>query len=203
MDELLRHDGPGDATASTLCCSCNEVEGSIKCKDCFCQLLRCRQCVVDAHKDLPLHRVEVSSKMICLVLFAVLTRLLQQWTGKFFEKITLKSLGLRYQLGHGGSRCPLPSRGPSDFLIFDTTGVHHIAVDFCDCRPGIFHRRIQLLRTRWFPATVNRPKTVFTFNVLQTFHELSLQGKTTAFDFYYSILRITDNLQLGKYTVCI
>jgi hypothetical protein len=82
-----------------------------------------------------------------------------------------------------------------------TTGVHRVTVDFCDCRDDICHQRTQLLRARWFPATVNRPKTVFTFDVLETFHELSLQGKTTAYDFYYSIIRRTDNLQLGKATV--
>jgi len=77
-------------------------------------------------------------------------------------------------------------------------GVHYIAVDFCNCRHGIFHQRTQLLRARWFPATVNRPKTVFTFDCLDTYHELSLQGKTTAFDFYHAVLRRTDNVQLEK-----
>src|SRR6202050_3996567 len=45
---------------------------------------------------------------------------------------------------------------------------------------------------------VTRPKTVFTFDILETFHELSLQGKTTTYDFYHSVIRRTDNLQLGK-----
>ena len=45
---------------------------------------------------------------------------------------------------------------------------------------------------------VTWPKTVFTFDILETFHELSLQGKTTTYDFYHSVIRRTDNLQLGK-----
>jgi hypothetical protein len=48
------------------------------------------------------------------------------------------------------------------------------------------------------PASFDRPQTVFTFNVLDTFHELTLQGKTTAYDFYHAILRRTDNAQVGK-----
>jgi CxC2 like cysteine cluster associated with KDZ transposases len=80
-------------------------------------------------------------------------------------------------------------------------GVHRVTVDFCDCTHYTFHRRMQLLRARWFPATVTRPKTAFTFDVLNTFHELLLQSKTTLYDFYHFILRRTDNLQLGQYTV--
>lgn len=126
----------------------------------------------------------------------------QEWNGKFFDKVTLQSLGLRYQLGHGGARCPLPAPGPSDFLVFDITGVHRVTIDFCNCTHHIFHQRTQLLRARWFPATTNRPKTVFTFNVLKTYHELSLQGKTTSYDFYHSILRRTDNSKVEKEIVC-
>jgi hypothetical protein len=185
LDELLRHDGLGDAFASAICSACGEREGTIKCTDCFTQHLHCRHCVVKAHSNLPLHWIEVSIK---LFLFIPTVKSFQEWTGKFFDKITLQSLGLRFQLGHGGLRCPLPVPGPSDFMVFDTTGVHCVAVDFCNCTETVFHRRTQLLRARWFPATVNRPKTVFTFDALWTFHKHFLQGKTTAFDFYHTIL---------------
>jgi len=198
LDELLRHDGLGDSFASTICSACREREGTIKCTDCFTQHLRCRHCIVEAHSNLPLHRIEVSIK---LFLFVPTVKSFQEWTGQFFDKITLQSLGLRFQLGHGGLRCPLPAPGPSDFMVFDTTGVHCVAVDFCNCTEVVFHRRTQLLCACCFPATVNWLKTVFTFDTLRTFHELSLQGKTTAFDFYHTILCRTDNLQLGKYTV--
>lgn len=113
--------------------------------------------------------------------------------------VTLQNLGLRVQLGHGGSSCPLPSAGPEHFCVLDTSGVHYISVDFCDCRTnGFVHHRAQLLRARWFPATFNRPQTAFTFDCLDTFHELTLQGKTPLYDFYYTILHKTDNLELNK-----
>jgi hypothetical protein len=54
------------------------------------------------------------------------------------------------------------------------------------------------MRARWFPATFNRPKTAFTFDCLDTFHELTLQGKTPVYDFYHMILHKTDNLELQK-----
>ena len=85
-------------------------------------------------------------------------------------------------------------------MVVDTSGVHRVSIDFCDCGlDGIFaHQRTQLLHARWMPASFDCPKTVFTFGVLDTFHELTLQGKTTGYDFYHTILRRTDNAQLGK-----
>ncbi|KAM6497206.1 hypothetical protein JOM56_007679 [Amanita muscaria] len=162
LDELLRHDGHGDFFGH---------DGS---------LLRCSGCMVTAHRDHPLHRIEY-------------------WNGKFFDKVTLKSLGLRIQLGHGGAPCSCPPPGPRDFCVFDTSGIHHVSVDFCDCRTnGIVHTRTQLMRARWFPATLNWPKTVFTFDCLDTFHKLMLQGKTSLYDFYHTVLHKTDNMELEK-----
>jgi hypothetical protein len=61
LDELLRHDGRGSFLGQDLCFSCGVVEGTYKCKDCFMGcLLRCRDCMVEAHRDHPLHRAEVS-----------------------------------------------------------------------------------------------------------------------------------------------
>jgi hypothetical protein len=99
--------------------------------------------------------------------------------------------------------CPSPQAGPPKFLIIDTSGVHRISIDFCNCcSNGIIHKRTQILRAGWFPATFDRPHTTFTFDMLDMFHELTLQGKTTLYDFYYTILRKTDNAKLEKMTVC-
>ncbi|KAM6490236.1 hypothetical protein JOM56_014213 [Amanita muscaria] len=167
LDELLQQDGLADSLDHELCISCKKLDGMYKCKDCFSGgLLRCRDCLVNAHQDHPLHRIEI-------------------WNGRFFAV-----------LGHGGASCPLPSTGPANFCIFDTSGIHYISVNFCDCR--IIHQRTQLLRARWFPATFNRPKTAFTFDCLDTFHELTLQGKTPLYDFYHTVLHKTDNLELHK-----
>jgi hypothetical protein len=58
------------------------------------------------------------------------------------------------------------------------------------------------MRAGWFPVTCNRPQTAFTFDVLNTFHKLTLQGKTTLYDFYHTILCKTDNSKLEKPVVC-
>lgn len=116
----------------------------------------------------------------------------------------LCTLGLRIQLGHDGDRCSSPSPAASNFLVFDLTGVHQVNADFCGCQPTYeLKKRVQLLRKRWFPATTNRPQTVFTFECLETFHELTLQGKTTLYDFYHVLLRKTDNANVQPSIVSI
>jgi hypothetical protein len=121
------------------------------------------------------------------------------WDGHFFTVVTLQSIGLRVQLGHGGAPCPLPSQSSESFCIIDTSGFHSVSVDLCGCRVnGVVSTPTQLLRARWFPATFNRPQTAFTFECLDMFHELTLQGKTTLYDYYHTILHKTDNLGLGK-----
>ena len=110
----------------------------------------------------------------------------------------LSELGLRVQLGHDGRPCPCPSRGLQNFLVFDLSGAHPVNADYCNCNPTQpLDRRVQLLRKRWFPATFLRPQTVFTFDLLETFHELTLQAKTNPYDFYHTIIRKTDNANLN------
>ena len=37
---------------------------------------------------------------------------------------------------------------------------------------------------------------VFTFDCLETFHKLTLQGKTNLYDYYHTLLRLSDNANL-------
>jgi hypothetical protein len=46
---------------------------------------------------------------------------------------------------------------------------------------------------RWYPATVSEPRTAATFTVLQHFHILSFESKVSAYEFYQSLARRTDN----------
>ena len=102
------------------------------------------------------------------------------------------------QLGHRGTPCPCPSPGSPSFMVFDTSGVHSVNIDYCECLNDNEHdRRTQLLRQGWFPATFTRPNTVFTFDCLNTFHELSLQEKGNLYDFYHGLLWKTDNANIS------
>lgn len=48
---------------------------------------------------------------------------------------------------------------------------------------------------------MTRPRTAFTFEVLNHFHHLTLQGKTTAWDFYNALVHETDNSGLSSPSV--
>ncbi|KAI0038140.1 hypothetical protein FA95DRAFT_1462130, partial [Auriscalpium vulgare] len=179
LDELIRNEGLAENEKLPSCPLCPadiSTLGEFRCIDCTGGRFLCAGCIVSAHEQLPLHRV-------------------QKWTGKFFEPSPLHSLGLRIQLGHDGERCPVPSQRISPLVVIDVTGVHEVSIAYCDCAhtPAGQHV-VQLLRASWWPATVHRPSTVTTFATLKLFHALSLQGKVNAYDFYSGLMRITDGL---------
>ncbi|KAJ6584252.1 hypothetical protein B0H10DRAFT_2338079, partial [Mycena sp. CBHHK59/15] len=63
--------------------------------------------IVTAHQQMPFHRI-------------------QHWTGLYFERKSLKDLGLRIQLGHWRANdrtCPLPTPAPGDDFVLSTTTV--------------------------------------------------------------------------------
>ena len=82
------------------------------------------------------------------------------WNGSFFSDVTLTAAGLVVQLGHRvGDVCPAPS-SLHDLTVFDLSGAHRLVVRYCGC-DGTLSKHTQLLRARWFPATIERPATGF------------------------------------------
>ncbi|KAK6966556.1 CxC2 domain-containing protein [Favolaschia claudopus] len=180
-----RSNGPGraDYQDHRLCIICFTTPAVYRCRDCFTDDLYCQNCIVYAHADSPLHRI-------------------QKWNDFFFERTTLKALGLRIQLGHGkriGSdkQCvnPLPAFD-DDFVIVDTYAIHEVNLDFCGCETAQAYD-IQLLRARWYPSTSTKPRSSATFAVLRRFHLLALESKCSVSEFYNSIARETDNTGTG------
>ncbi|KAF7358779.1 CxC2 domain-containing protein [Mycena sanguinolenta] len=172
LAELLRRDGCGNAS-DTSCPGCDTGVPTVRCRDCFGGELYCTECSVRRHENVPLHIVDL-------------------WDGTFFKRSSLKELGLRIQFGHAG--CVRPQRGHEDFVVLDLGYIHRVAVDFCGCtrRSEMGDHRIQLLRRGWFPAMHDMPKTAATFRILDFFHMQTLQGKTTMFDFYTSLEKLTN-----------
>ncbi|KAJ6532331.1 hypothetical protein DFH09DRAFT_1408462 [Mycena vulgaris] len=180
LDELIQLDGRGEHQDDDSCIVCGISAGVYRCRECFTDDLYCKECIVGAHGDSPLHRIEV-------------------WTGEIFERKTLKQLGLRIQLGHGKlgkgrrGRCVLPRAAVADdFVVVDTYTIHEVAVDFCNCATAQPHD-IQLLRARWYPSTRKNPRTAMTFAALRLFHIMALEAKCSGSEFYNSIARSTDN----------
>jgi len=71
--------------------------------------------------------------------------------------------------------------------------MHNVAIDFCGCGQGNQKHIVQLLRARLYPATVVNPKSAATFEALEMFEMLSYESKVSAFEFYQTQSRLTDN----------
>nr|GAT44480.1 predicted protein [Mycena chlorophos] len=174
---LLWHDGRG-SESSEICALCN-TEGRAavyRCDDCCSRRLLYGECCVETHARLPLHSI-------------------QEWDSVnfHFSKTTLKSLGLRVQVGHPVPDvcCPHPRPAPDEFVVLHDNGIHQLAIDYCGC-VGAEAEYLQLLRSRFFPATTKRPQTCATFSCLDRYNAFSLKPRTNGWDFYDTLERLTD-----------
>ncbi|KAK7026742.1 hypothetical protein VNI00_015515 [Paramarasmius palmivorus] len=155
-----------------ICWSCKaSCDTPYRCRDCLDPHLRCKSCIVSHHKDRPFDRVE-------------------RWNGKFFERTSLRDLGLVIQLGHeDGSACTLRDMARSGFVVVDVDSVQEVSIAYCACRSeGVVGQKWQqLMRRELYPGSVEDPYTAFTFRVLGLFHALTLKGKINLYDFYYGL----------------
>ncbi|KAJ7029965.1 hypothetical protein C8F04DRAFT_1211814 [Mycena alexandri] len=182
VEEQLRREGRGSPKVR-----CDQV-AEWRCADqaCFGEIMHCAECLVAAHAQLPTHFVE-------------------KWNGTHWvrKRSWLRDLGLRVQLGHRpGTICTYRQAAPQDFVLFDVSGVHEIAVDYCGCRPRgggeAVEHRIQLLRACWWPATVKEPTTCATIAVLQLFQIINCLGKLSVYDFLRGLELCTNHDGLDK-----
>ncbi|KAG1881536.1 hypothetical protein C8R48DRAFT_783640 [Suillus tomentosus] len=163
MHEFIRLEGRGKHANSA--CQCGAEHAVFRCQDCFSVQLACCLCTIQSHVNAPLHRIKMQT---------------QEWKDGFFHPVSLKSMGLRVQLGHyPGTTCrrPKPAYG-NDFVVINVHGIHEIALDFCGCEHEVSHFK-QLLQARWFPSTVTNPRTAATF-----------PSKVSAYEFYHLFLRM-------------
>ncbi|KAJ7302475.1 hypothetical protein DFH08DRAFT_977891 [Mycena albidolilacea] len=178
LRELLRRDGCAGAS-TVLCPGCNDAAAcpAYRCRECRGGLLYCRECCMARHLSNPLHVIEA-------------------WNGTQFLRTSLKALGLRVQFGHlPGEFCASPQPARTGFVVLHESGIHQVAVNFCGCerRGSAGLPDTQLLRGRWYPASEERPQTCMTFSALDQFHTLTLQAKTTMYDYYLALEKLTSN----------
>ncbi|KAJ6503466.1 hypothetical protein C8R47DRAFT_969052 [Mycena vitilis] len=182
LDELLWCEGLGYAAGPALpCCSlCGDDVSKcgrlFKCHDCG-PFLQCKKCCVKRHALTPLH-------------------MLKEWNGDCWQTATLRKLGLVYQLGHAGLPCIYPAAETRTMTVIHTNGIHQVRYQYCNCTRshalGEYNNLSQLLRNRWYPATITEPTTCATFNVLELFRLLNVVGNTNCHDFMGSLERLTD-----------
>lgn len=114
------------------------------------------------------------------------------WNSRFFERVSMTALGHSIPLGHDGAQCPYPGK-TTELTVVDTTGLHRISAVFCKCENMVDEYK-QLLRIGLFPSSETRPKTVVTFDFLETFHKLTRASKMNLYDFYLFVLSRADPL---------
>ncbi|KAK0478646.1 hypothetical protein EDD18DRAFT_1364574 [Armillaria luteobubalina] len=173
--ESLRREGRGDAISQNSCSACEDTNFCFHCITCRDARLFCHICIISLHT-------------------ACLTHVIQSWNGNYFDKVPLCKLGMRYQVGHlAGEVClhPQPAFG-NHFTIIDTNGIHDVALDFCSCmqkRPFA----MQLQGSWLFPATDTQPRTAVMTTALEQFQMLTFMGKISAYEYYHSLVCLTDN----------
>ncbi len=142
----MRLESP-EHTNHSECDNCGLEPGQYHCLSCIDGCMLCRRCIVEFHRGIPFHRVEV--RAFNPHLFALCTKFFQIWTGSYFKKTSLGDLGLVVQLGHKlGQMCLIPAVVHS-FVVIDVDGIHTVRMSFCECTQNVESERYrQLLRSR-------------------------------------------------------
>ena len=199
------------------CQQCHNINGHLRCKDCFGSPILCKACCMSVHQQSPFHHIE-------------------KWSSGFFTETSLDTEGFVLYLGHSGAPCPVETlidmdedleleaaksrvienddidmlgeweitntdNGSLTITVVDCNGVHHQHVRWCCC-PDAPSKDIQLLKERLFPASVHRPSTAFTFQVLDYFHIDAVECKTSAMNFYSKLKRLTNYTFPSLVSVC-
>ncbi|KAG2140887.1 uncharacterized protein EDB93DRAFT_1241820 [Suillus bovinus] len=99
------------------------------------------------------------------------------WTNTYFQWISL--------------RCDNPVH-TFDFTVLDINGIHSVSLFFCNCATAKT-RTIQILCSRWYPATSTDPRTAATFRLLDNFQMYTFESKGSAFEYWQTLSRLSDN----------
>ena len=86
-----------------------------------------------------------------------------------------------------------PPTGSDYLTVVDVTGIHFITVNYCTCA-GSDPEYLQLLRSKLYPATLQMPRTAFTFTLLDDFLRDNLECGTSGMNYYSKLRRITSNV---------
>lgn len=161
-----------EANTGLACSSCKTPNSAFyRCCECFDTPAVCTECIVTLHQLQPLHRI-------------------QRWTGTHFEGYSLCDLGLTMNLCRDRKPCPA-SFVKKEVIFVHTNGIHRCLIQFCNCDTAAPNFQ-QLLLRRLFPATLKDPATVFTFDLLRTFHQLTLSSKITQYDYIDALKKLTN-----------
>jgi CxC2 like cysteine cluster associated with KDZ transposases len=186
LREILELESP---PPSQVCQICNQNNFKFRCHDCFHQPVTCSACCAKSHANVPFHSIDA-------------------WNGRCFLPSDLLDVGLVIHLGHRGSPCPEYIEGQWEqdtdsepdpdwtdahqLQIVHSNGVCRRNIHYCKCSNAPSYH-IQLLQHHLFPSSYKKPRTAFTFDVLNHFHIEAMECKTSAGAFYSKLKRLTSN----------
>lgn len=96
-------------------------------------------------------------------------------------------------LGHDGRTCSASLNCLKTLTVLDTTGFHSAKVCVDGENAKTLPLWVRLLRAEFWPASYDNPQTAFTFECLNCGYHLNLQGKLTLYDYYETLVSLTDN----------
>ncbi|KII83158.1 hypothetical protein PLICRDRAFT_119732, partial [Plicaturopsis crispa FD-325 SS-3] len=204
LQELLYMEGiSGDG----MCGQCKCAKGVIRCTDCFGDGLWCRECCLSGHARLPFHRIQhwngqcfVKSSLFHLGYLLHLGHGGQPCPSRIDSEEQWEDVQGN---GEGGidilqeDEVPGVEGNRADsksgvMTVGHTTGVFQHRVRWCEC-VGAADHHLQLFRMPLFSASILRPRTAFTFDVLDHFYIDAMECKTAAMSFFHKLRRLTNN----------
>lgn len=189
------------------CSICVAKDGVYRCHGCFGEPLFCTDCCRTQHRRHPFHRI--SQWTGTFFQHTSLTKIgldihlghggdacpncaesdddIFNWDDQNDEADEDDRSDLPQEAG-----IPTVTDKPTTTIV-DKSGVHLICIRYCDC-PGALSHDKQLFHMGMFPASFNRPKTAFTFAVLDDFLLDNLECGTSAMNYYSKLRRLTDSI---------
>jgi hypothetical protein len=217
LDHILAREAPPENPA---CLSCSMAEGTWKCTTCFGNPIYCQKCCADVHQRQPFHRVErwMGTYFAPAWLIEIGVKLhlghggLKCHSTGHSERVnTVNSIenietdddtdteadaetdaeftNLTFQAFPNIPNVT-DNSCESVLVVVDSSGIHRLAVRWCQCSAAA-RPDCQLLDIGLYPATSKKPRTAFTFQVLDEFLIDNLECKTACQTFHSKLLRLT------------
>ena len=186
LDVILQKEAPPE---SMFCTGCQSPNGCVRCLECFGDGWECIRCCLDHHRRHPFHKVEkwdgkkfrrTTLASLGLVLFlghggdpcpgVQPTNVVSEWEDVEEQEVFGEENGEDEEAFPAEEEEEPPnidsgSIDTTSLTVVHKGGIVSQPVRWCTCRGGR-ERHLQLLHLGLYPATQKRPKTAFTFDVL-------------------------------------
>jgi CxC2 like cysteine cluster associated with KDZ transposases len=205
LRELLAHEARAQVHG---CVNCATTEAPIRCVTCTGGHSWCKECIVTTHTNLPFHKLKTwnGSFFAPTSLFDLGFVWHLGHGGKPCpnnDAANWEDFSDRNRKGEDEEeeeeeeevveeRAHFDTTSTTVMTLVHTTGVFTHRISWCCC-PSSTRQDRQLIQTSLFPSSFTRPKTAFSFEVLEHCSADALECKTATMALYAKIRRLTSN----------